>query len=105
MHHEQRTVHDPFAVRRHVTQTINGLVDRGVSIDVTTEIDTYRLKIVDDALTREMLRTVERHMLQEVRQTVLMILFEDSTDSLRDMELCTLFGLLVMTDIIGQSVV
>ena len=52
-----------------------------------------------------MLGAVEGHVLQEMRQTVLVILFEDSTHSLRDMKLCTLLGLFVMTDIIGQSVV
>ena len=52
-----------------------------------------------------MLRTIERHVLQEVRQTVLMILFEDSTYRLRDVELAALFGLLVVTDVVRQSVV
>ena len=52
-----------------------------------------------------MLGAVEGHVLQEVRQTVLVILFQDSTHSLRDMKLRALLGLFVMTDIIGQSVV
>ena len=105
MHHEQRTVHDAFAIGRHVRQTIHGLVDRGVGVDVTAEVHTHRLEIVDDALTGEMLRTVERHVLQEVRQTVLMILLEDSTYRLRDVELAALFGLLVVTDVVRQAVV
>ena len=52
-----------------------------------------------------MLRTIERHVLQEVRQTVLMILFEDSTYRLRDVKLRPLFGLLVVTDVVRQAVV
>ena len=52
-----------------------------------------------------MLRSVECHVLEEVRQAVLVILLEDSTYRLRDMELAALFGLLVMTDVVGESVV
>ena len=44
-------------------------------------------------------------MLQEVRQTILVILFEDGADSLCDMELAALFRLLVMTDVIRQAIV
>ena len=105
MHHQQSGIDDSFAIRRHIRQTINGLVNRSVGIDVSTEIDSYRLEIVDDSLAREMLSAVKGHMLQEMRQTVLMVLFEDSTYGLRDMELAALLGLLVMTYIIRQTVV
>ena len=101
VHHEQSTIYDPGTVGRHVRQAIHSLVNRGVGVDVATEIDTNRLKIVDDTFTREMLGAVEGHMLQEMRQTVLVILFEDRSDGLCDMELTTLLGLLVMTDVIG----
>ena len=52
-----------------------------------------------------MLCTVEGHVLQEVRQTILVVLLEDGTYSLRDMKLRTLFGLLIMTDVVCQSVI
>ena len=105
VHHEQRRVHDSFAIGRHIRQTVNGLVNGGVGIDVTTEVHAYGLEIIDDTLAREMLRTVERHVLQEVRQTVLVVLLEDSTYRLGDVELTALFGLLVVADVIGQTVV
>ena len=105
VHHQQRAVDDTLAIGRHVAQTIYRLVNRGVGIDVTAEVDTYRLKIVDDSLALKMLGTVEGHMLQEVGQTVLVVLLQDGTYRLRDVELATLFGLLVVTDVVGQSVV
>ena len=105
MHDQQRTIDDTGTVGRHVRETIDGLVDGGISVDVTTEIHTHGLEIIDDSFAREMLGTIERHVLQEVRQTVLMILLEDGTHGLCDMELSTLFRLLVMTDVISQSVV
>ena len=105
VHDKERRVHDSCAVRRYIRETIDGLVDRGIGIDVSAEIHTHGLEIIDDAFAREVLGAVEGHMLQKMRQTVLVILFEDSTHSLCDMELCALFGLFVMTDIIGQSVV
>ena len=104
MHHQQSAVNDTLTISRHVAQTINRLINRGVRIDISTEGYTYCLEILNDTFTREMLRTIEGHVLQEVRQTVLMVLFEDSTYTLRNMELATLFGLLIMTDVIGQSV-
>ena len=52
-----------------------------------------------------MLCSVEGHVLQKVRQTILMVLFEDRTNGLRDVELATLLGLLIVTDVIRQSVV
>ena len=103
-HHKQRAVNDAFAIRRYIRKTVNGLVNRGIGIDVSAEINTYRLKIIDDPFAGEMLCSVESHMLQEMRQTVLMILFEDSTYCLRNVELATLFRLLVVTDVIGQTV-
>ena len=105
MHHQESGVHDALTVGRHIREAVHRLVDRGVGVDISTEIDTYRLEIIDDSFSREVLRSVERHVLQEVRQTVLVILLEDSAYRLRDMELGTLFRLLVMTDVIGQSVI
>ena len=105
VHDEERRIHDSCAVRRYIREAIDGLVDGGIGVDVSTEVHTHGLKIIDDAFAREMLGAVEGHMLQKMRQTILVILFEDSTNSLCDMELCALFGLFVMTDIIGQSVV
>ena len=101
MHHQQRRVNDTLAIGRHVRQTIDRLIDGGISIDVSTEVHTDGLKIIDDALTGEVLGTIEGHMLQEVSQTILMILFEDRTYTLRDMEFAALLRLLVMTNIIG----
>ena len=104
VHDEQRAIHDTRTISRHIGETIDRLINRGISIDVSTEVHTHRFKIIDDSFAGEMLGTIECHMLQEVRQTVLVILFEDSTNRLRDVELSTLLGLLIMTDIIGQSV-
>ena len=52
-----------------------------------------------------MLGTIESHVLKEMGETVLVILLEDSTYGLRDMELGTLLRLLIVADVVGQSVV
>ena len=52
-----------------------------------------------------MLRAVESHMLQEMRQTSLVVVLLNRTHLLGDIELSTLFWPRVVTDIIGQSVI
>ena len=100
VHHQQRRVNDSLADGRHVRQTINGLVNRRVCVDISAEIHTDRLEIIDDTFARKMLRTIESHVLQEVRQTILVILFQHSTYGLCDVEIAALFWLLVVTDVI-----
>ena len=101
VHHQQRAIHNTLTVRGHIRETVNGLVNRGIGIDVSSEIDTHGLEVVDDSFSRKMLGTVECHVLQEVRQAVLVVFLQNSSHRLGDMELRALFGLLVMTDVIG----
>ena len=44
-------------------------------------------------------------MLQEVSQTALAVLLLDSSHTLSDVEVSHMLGILVVTDVIGQSVV
>ena len=104
VHNEQGGVDNTFADSRHIGEAVNGFVDRGVGVDVSAEVHTDGLEIVDNALAGEVLCAVERHVLEEVCKTVLVILLKDSADGLRDMEVATLLGFLVMTDVIRQTV-
>ena len=55
----------------NVADTINGLVDTGISIQIATELNTQRTGEFDDAVALEVFRTVEGHVLEEVSQTAL----------------------------------
>ena len=104
MHHEQRRVDDSLAIGRHIRKTIDCLVNRCIGIDISAEVNANRFEIVDDTFAWEMLCTIESHVLQEVRQPILVVLFKDSSYGLCYMKLATLLRLLIMTDVIGQSV-
>ena len=66
-----------FFCHRHVADVIDGLIKRCVGIEVSTELHTIALKVVDHVLAREVLRTVESHVLKEVSKTTLAILLKD----------------------------
>ena len=52
-----------------------------------------------------MLRAVETHVLEEVREAALRLIFEDGADFLGDIEIRLALRLFVVPDVIGQAVV
>ena len=52
-----------------------------------------------------MLRAVEGHVLQEVGKTTLRLVLINRAYTLGNIEIGNVFGILVVTDVIGQSVV
>ena len=75
MHHEQSGIDDSLAIGRHIRKAIDCLVNRGIGIDVSAEVNTNRFEIIDDTFAWEMLCTIEGHVLQEVCQTILVVFF------------------------------
>ena len=106
---EQAGVHDGGVGTGHVAYIINRLVHRGVGVEVGTELDAFRLAPLHDAkaafVAGEVLRAVEGHVFQEVCKAALLGLFQDRAYFLCDVELYAVFGFLVVTDVVGQSVV
>ena len=104
MKHEKCTVED-FLTSRHVRETIHSFVERSVGIDVATETYTYRFEIVDEKFAWEVLSAVERHVFEEVSETILVVFFEDSTYGLSDVEFAAFFRLVVVTNVISKAIV
>ena len=52
-----------------------------------------------------MLRTIERHVLQEVSQTTLTVVLVDGTYTLSNVEVSHMLRVLVMTNVISKSVI
>ena len=57
-------------------QFVDGLVEAGVGVDVRAEPHAERLHERDDVLLREVARAIEGHVLDEVRQPALVVVFE-----------------------------
>ena len=102
--HQQTRVDDAVAYHRHVGDVVHRLVQRGICIQVLAELHADFLQILPQQVAGEMRRTVKAHVLQEVRQTALVVLFQNGTHVLRNVEIGPLFGQLVMADVIRQSV-
>ena len=89
---QQTGVSNAFTLQRYGRNIVYRLVNRSIGIQIGTKLDTNRLAPRYDtqffAFTREVLRSVKRHMLQEVSQSALAGLFKDRTNTLGDIEIC-----------------
>ena len=105
MEDQEAGVDEVLIRRRGVHDLVDRLIDGGVGIEIGAKFYTILLEIVDHALAGEVLATLEGHVLKEVSETALGILLEDATDTLRDVEVGSILGLLVVTDDVGEPVV
>lgn len=102
---EQAGVDDALAGRRHITYIIYRLVNRGVGIQVGSELHANALAPAQQLVALEVLRAIEGHVLQEVGQSALVVILLDGADLLCNVELGTILGPVVVTDVIRQSIV
>ena len=89
---------------RYIVDVVDCLINAGVGIEVLTELDTDALAVLDEGIAREMLSSVEAHVLEEVGEAPLVLFFQDGTDLLGDVEVRLACRLAVFPDIIGKSV-
>ena len=85
-------------------QLVDGLVEARVGVDVRAEAHADRLHERDDVLLREVARAVERHVLDEVREPALIVVFEDRAGVDDEPELGAALRLLVRADVVAQAV-
>ena len=97
-------IYERFAHERNVRKNIARLAYGSIGIDIISEAYTIFGKEVQNALSGIVLCSVERHVLKEVGQSVLVVFFLKSTYIMYDVEMCTSFWLFIMCQIIGQSV-
>ena len=90
---------------RDIVDVVNSLVNRSVGIEISAELHTDRLAVLDDPVSREVLSTVEAHMLKEVGKAPLTVVLEDGTHLLGDIEVSLACRLRIVTDIVGKAIV
>ena len=102
----EAAVHHAGTGNRDIVEHVLRLFKARGGVDITAEFRADGTQIVQDGLVREVLGSVEAHVLQEVGQTVLCrILFLNSSHIGGQIELCTAGGKLIVTDEIGETVV
>ena len=102
---QQGGVDDALPGDGDVGEHVNGILLARGSIDIAAEAGADAFHITDDAFTREVLGSVEAHMLLEVGQTVLGRRFLDGSDVVEKIELCTLCGQVVVHNVVGHPIV
>ena len=100
---EERAVDDRRILGRNL-QLEDGLVEAGVRVDVRAEAHADRLHERDDPLIREVLRAVERHVLDHVGEPALVLVLEDRAGADDEPELGAVARRLVGADVIAQAV-
>ena len=105
MQNEQTRVERIDIACGHVADIIYCAVGAGIGVDVCTKLHADALTVAQDRVARIVLRSVEAHVLQEVCQSALVFIFLYRAHTLCDIELCPVLGPVVVTDVIGQSVI
>ena len=109
MKDQQTRVYHVYIFSRYVADVVHRLVDAGICIQVRAEFDTFRFAPGHDAksgfITREVLCSVESHVLQKVSQTTLLRFLKNGTYFLGDVEFNSFFGKGVVANVIGKPVV
>ena len=91
------------AVRWH-RQDVHRLVEARIGVQVGAESHADRLEIFHDVVLREILRAVERHVLEKVREAPLIVVLENRTGVHDEAQFGTLLGFGVAAHIIAQAV-
>ena len=101
---EQARVESALACGRHIVDIIHGLVDRSVGIEVATKFHTEGAGVVDQAIAGVIFGTIESHVFKEVSQTTLTFFFLNRAHALSDVEIHMVLGIIVVTNIVSESV-
>jgi hypothetical protein len=103
LEHLQGVLHHVRLVHRHL-QSIGRLVERGVGVQVRPELHARAFEEIHDLHLLEVLRAVEGHVLDEMRQPQGLLGFEDGARIHDEMELGAVLRLLVGANVVGQTV-
>ena len=85
-------------------QDVDGLVETRVGVQSRTEPHADRLHVVDQFLLVEVLCAVEGHMLQEMCQSLLIVLFQHRTRFHHEAQLQAVFRFRVLPHVVGKTV-
>ena len=100
---EQRPIDGLRLVGRD-RERVDRLVEARVGVDVGAEAHAERFEERHDLVLREVARAVEGHVLGEMRQPALVVVFEDRPGLDDEAQLGALLGLLVGADVVAQAI-
>ena len=86
-------------------ELVDGLVERRARVEMRPEAHPQALDEIDQRLLREALRSVERHVLDEMRQAALVIVLEHRAGIDHEPELGAMLGIPIGAHVPGEAVV
>ena len=96
-------VHDVRPVGRNL-ELVDRLVEARERVDARAELHADRLHERDDLLARIVLRAVERHVLDEVREPALAVVLEHGSGVDDESQLRALFRLAIRLEVVAQAI-
>ena len=102
---EHRRVDDALTRGRNVFDHVRSFVPRRVSVQIVSEFHAYRLQIFEHLLARQVFRSVESHVFEEVCETLLVVGLLYGADVVQDVEARLSLGLFIVANVVGQPVV
>ncbi len=103
LEHEQCAVEHAGNVRRH-PQRVLSVVEARRRVCIRTDTQAERGQEVDDALPGEMTRPLELHVLDEMRQPLLVVVFQHGTSLDDEAQLGAVGRLRVCAHVVAQAV-
>ena len=102
--YQQAGVQQVYVCGGHGADVVHRFVLGGVGVEVAAESDTVFFQGRNNSFAGKVFCTLEGHVLQEMRQTVLCVVLKQGTGVADDVETGTLFGLFVVTEVVGDAV-
>ena len=104
VHDEQAGVYYSFPYNGNIVEHVGSLLYSGGGIDVPAEFGSYRLEVIQHLFPGKILGSVETHVLEKMCKTVLIRSFLYCTDIGGKIKLGPLCRLVVVSDIVCQTV-
>ncbi len=95
---------DDFGIVGRDLDPVEGAVKTGLGVDVGPERAADRFKVLNDLLPGETLGAIEGHVLDEVRQSALVVFFQQRAGLDHQRDLGAVAGLGVLPDVVAQAV-
>ena len=100
----QHGIHEGFPHQRHLGKVVDRFGPGRVCVHVVAETHAFLCQEIENALFRIVACSVECHVLEEVGQAVLIVLFLEGAHIVRNVEFGASLGLPVVAKIIAQTV-
>ena len=103
--YQQTRVERTLSSSGHIVNVVNCLVNGCVSIEVASKLHTNGTQVLYQVVAFEVVAAIERHVLQEMRQSSLTFFLLNGPHLLCNVKVCTVFGPVVVANKVSETIV